>query len=175
MITLRKNHNTTHDRGAKSLRTLPMEQPILIIGAIVILLGIAIAMVIVSQPRSTIPANFEPEVYGAPGLVLRSDAVVDHGDVPVGQMVETTFQVQNVGDEILTILAEPQIEVVAGCCAPRVAADDYELLPGEITTIRTSFTMYPGMDGPHDFRIHVLTNDPTQPDTQLTILSNWIS
>ena len=34
--------------------------------------------------------------------------------------------------------------------------------------------MHPGMDGPHDFRVHLRTNDPQQPDIELKILSNWI-
>lgn len=31
-----------------------------------------------------------------------------------------------------------------------------------------------GMDGPHDFRVHLLSNDPAQPDRTLTVLSNWV-
>ncbi len=33
--------------------------------------------------------------------------------------------------------------------------------------------MHEGMDGPHEFRVHVLTNDPQQPEKLLTVLSNW--
>ena len=33
--------------------------------------------------------------------------------------------------------------------------------------------MHKGMEGPHDFRVKVKTNDPTQPDKELAILSNW--
>ena len=33
--------------------------------------------------------------------------------------------------------------------------------------------MHKGMDGPHEFRVHVLTNDPTQPEKLLTVLSDW--
>jgi len=36
------------------------------------------------------------------------------------------------------------------------------------------FTMHEGMDGPHDFRVHLRTNDPEEPDKVLTILSNWV-
>jgi hypothetical protein len=35
--------------------------------------------------------------------------------------------------------------------------------------------MGPGMDGPHDFRIHLQTNDPDQANTEFTVLSNWVS
>ncbi len=33
--------------------------------------------------------------------------------------------------------------------------------------------MHQGMEGPHDFRMQVKTNDPDQPVTELTILSDW--
>lgn len=33
--------------------------------------------------------------------------------------------------------------------------------------------MHKGMEGPHDFRVKVDTNDPANPETELTVLSNW--
>jgi hypothetical protein len=49
------------------------------------------------------------------------------------------------------------------------------LQPGESTTIQSSvFMMHAGMDGPHDFALHLKTNDPAQPDKVVTILSNWV-
>lgn len=48
------------------------------------------------------------------------------------------------------------------------------LQPGESTTVSMSFMMHEGMDGPHDFRLHLVTNDPAQPDKVLTVLSNWV-
>jgi hypothetical protein len=49
------------------------------------------------------------------------------------------------------------------------------LKPGESTTITsTSFSMHEGMDGPHDFAVHLKTNDPAQPDMVVSVLSNWI-
>jgi len=48
------------------------------------------------------------------------------------------------------------------------------LQPGESTTIQSSvFMMHAGMDGPHDFALHLMTNDPAQPDKVVSILSNW--
>jgi hypothetical protein len=35
------------------------------------------------------------------------------------------------------------------------------------------FMMHEGMAGPHDFRVHVKTNDPDQPDKELIVLSDW--
>ncbi|MEW5828358.1 MAG: hypothetical protein AB1846_05655 [Chloroflexota bacterium] len=47
--------------------------------------------------------------------------------------------------------------------------------PGESTVIRSSvFMMHAGMDGPHDFAVHLKTNDPAQPDLIVSVLSNWV-
>jgi hypothetical protein len=49
------------------------------------------------------------------------------------------------------------------------------LKPGESTTIQSSvFMMHKGMDGQHNFAVHLLTNDPVQPDKVVNVLSNWV-
>jgi hypothetical protein len=48
------------------------------------------------------------------------------------------------------------------------------LKPGESTTISMQFTMHEGMDGMHDFRVHLPSNDPEQADRTVTVLSNWV-
>jgi hypothetical protein len=30
------------------------------------------------------------------------------------------------------------------------------------------------MGGPHDFRVHLRTNDPREPEKSLEVLSNWV-
>ncbi len=46
--------------------------------------------------------------------------------------------------------------------------------PGQTTYVEsTVFMMHPGMDGPHDYAVHLSTNDPTTPDLIVHILSNW--
>jgi hypothetical protein len=47
-------------------------------------------------------------------------------------------------------------------------------MPGDEATITVRFTMHQGMEGQHEFRVHLRTNDPAQPDKQLTIRSNWV-
>jgi hypothetical protein len=47
------------------------------------------------------------------------------------------------------------------------------LAPGQETTISLTFMMHAGMEGPHDFRVHVRTNDPQEPDKVLRVLSDW--
>ncbi len=48
------------------------------------------------------------------------------------------------------------------------------LKPGESTTLESSvFMMHEGMDGPHNFAVHLKTNDPDQPDMVLNVISDW--
>jgi hypothetical protein len=35
------------------------------------------------------------------------------------------------------------------------------------------FTMHQGMEGPHEFRVHVKTTDPKEPDKVLVVKSDW--
>jgi hypothetical protein len=46
--------------------------------------------------------------------------------------------------------------------------------PGESTTLSMEFMMHGDMGGPHDFRVHLASNDPANPDKELTVLSNWV-
>jgi hypothetical protein len=48
------------------------------------------------------------------------------------------------------------------------------LAPGESTTLFIQFTMHEGMGGLHDFRVHISSNDPQQPERTLTVLSDWV-
>lgn len=48
------------------------------------------------------------------------------------------------------------------------------LKPGESTYVEsTVFMMHPGMDGKHDYAIHLQTNDPAAPDLIVHVLSDW--
>lgn len=123
-------------------------------------------------PKSTVPADFVPQVEGAPSIAVISEPVIDHGDLVVNIPVTSTFEIQNVGDETLFILGEP-VRVHEGCCPPQAIISTKRLRPGEIATVSMTYTMHPGMDGPHDLRIHLLTNDPENPEFELTALSNW--
>lgn len=49
------------------------------------------------------------------------------------------------------------------------------LKPGESTIIQSAvFMMHAGMDGPHNFAVHLKTNDPNNPDMIVNVVSNWI-
>ncbi len=44
---------------------------------------------------------------------------------------------------------------------------------GEETTVSLESTMHQGMEGPHEFRIHLRTNDPVVPEKLLDVKSDW--
>jgi hypothetical protein len=48
------------------------------------------------------------------------------------------------------------------------------LKPGATTTLTMQFMMHAGMDGMHDFEVHLPSNDSTWGDKTLTVLSNWV-
>ena len=48
------------------------------------------------------------------------------------------------------------------------------LQPGESTYVESSiFMMHPGMDGPHDYAVHLKTDDAAKPDMVVHVLSDW--
>jgi hypothetical protein len=49
------------------------------------------------------------------------------------------------------------------------------LQPGQSTQVSMEFMMHAGMDGQHDFRLHLVSTDSSQPDKELKILSNWVN
>lgn len=55
-----------------------------------------------------------PQVTGAPRLAV-DQSTIDEGDVPLGKTIRSVFRLQNVGDQLLTVLDEPRVEVVEGC------------------------------------------------------------
>lgn len=143
----------------------------LIVGALVIVAALALgAIALGNRPPAVV---YTPEVTGRPSAVV-AQAVVDHGDVQMEQTVESAFLIRNVGDEPLVIFGEPRVELVQGCCPPRAAVSAMTIPPGQESEVSMSYTMHDMMGGPHEFRVHVLTNDPNQAEIVLTALSNWV-
>lgn len=153
---------------AKSLKATDKRLPI-IAGAVIVTLAF-LGLVFATVQR---PAPYVPEVIGSPNAEL-STTSIDHGDVQMEQTVESLFTITNTGDQTLRIFGEPRVELVRGCCPPRAIVSQMTLNPGEQATISLRYTMHEMMGGPHEFRVHVTTNDPNQPTIYLTSLSNWI-
>lgn len=137
------------------------------------LMGLVVYAVWAAATGDTGGPRVAVEVQGAPSIKPDKDNV-DLGTIHYGQTVKVDFQIANVGDQQLRLSQQPYIEVVEGCCPPPVTVDSLNLNSGQTMTLSTSFMMHEGMGGKHNYRLHLPSNDPTQPDRTLTILSNWI-
>lgn len=48
------------------------------------------------------------------------------------------------------------------------------LQPGQSTYVESGlFMMHQGMDGPHDFALHLKTDDASNPDMVVHVISDW--
>ena len=139
-------------------------------GVGVIAVVVVAALLILSSRQ---PA-FVPLVKGAPSAQF-NQTKTDLGTIKLGQTVRSEFIIRNVGDKALTITNQPKVEVLKGCCPPDVQLTTHTLWPGQEAKISTQFMMHEGMGGEHEFRIHIETNDPKQPQQDLIILSNWVA
>ena len=142
-----------------------------LLGSVALVVVIIVVLIIrngISAQNST-----SPQVVGAPRLVVDQDTI-DHGNLNLGSTVTTVFHIRNVGDQPLTILNVPKVQVVMGCCPPPVTLSSNVIQPGQEATVSLTYMMHTGMGGKHRFNIDLQTNDPTQPTKQLVTLSNWI-
>jgi hypothetical protein len=99
---------------------------------------------------------------------------INLGKVQVGKPVRASFTITNAGNRPLKFTESPYIEVKAGCCPPVVMLGAWALKPGEHTTVSMQFVMVGKKQGPYDYRVHLPTNDPIQPDRIVAVLSNWV-
>lgn len=110
---------------------------------------------------------------GTPHLEV-DQQLVDYGYVKLGETRTINISVTNTGDGVLRFKEKPYVEVVEGCCPPDLMVGSNSLDPGESTTVRSGqFMMHEGMDGPHNFAVHLKTNDPQQADYVVTLISDW--
>ncbi len=166
MSTAQKTH-TRHASVPAASRSKLL--PIVLIAGVVLALIVFTAIILSASSRS----QYVPQVTGSARAEV-SRTLIDHGDVRMEETVQSVFRIRNIGDRPLRILDEPRVELIEGCCPPRALVSHYTIQPGEESVITLTFTMFDMMGGPHEFRVHVFTNDPTQPEIPLTILSNWI-
>ena len=139
-----------------------------------LLLGLAAALLLTALVISFWPRTaYVAEVAGRPNMVV-DQTVLDFGTQHWDTSVTAVFRVRNTGDQPLMLLNQPQVRVVDGCCPPDVEVSSRSVRPGGEITLAMTFMMHEGMDGPHDFRVLLQTNDPAHPEQELTILSNWV-
>ena len=111
---------------------------------------------------------------GTPRLAVDQQKI-DWGTVKDGTNKIITITVTNTGEGTLRFKEKPYVQVVEGCCPPDMSTSSRVLKPGESATVTSvEFLMYPGMDGKHNYAVHLITNDPTQPDKVVNVLSNWV-
>lgn len=110
---------------------------------------------------------------GTPNVSVEEQKI-DLGYVKLGEYRSLNIKVTNTGDGTLRFKENPYIEVLEGCCPPQLTVDSLTLKPGESTYVRSpDFMMHEGMDGPHDFALHLKTNDADEPDFVVRVLSDW--
>lgn len=146
---------------------------ILTLSILMALMGLALLTFAFSAFFIPRPQTYTVEVPDTPSLRARQQSI-DYGDQPINTLVEVELELWNAGGKNLVLSEEPYIEVVDGCCPSVPRIGKMVLKPGESTTITFPMNMHEGMGGPHDFRVHVLSNDPQNPDFQFTVLSNWL-
>lgn len=99
---------------------------------------------------------------------------IDMGYIKLGEYRTIKIKVTNTGDGVLRFKEQPYLEVLEGCCPPNISVGKMSLDPGQSTFVETpEFMMHQGMDGPHDFAIHLKTNDPENPELLVHVLSDW--
>ena len=93
----------------KPQASLPIWLPLIIVA------GVALIVVALVSNNNTAPvAPAAIEVKGTPALKVDRDKV-DFGNVKLGQTVQVSFEVANVGDQPLSFKEKPYVEVVEGC------------------------------------------------------------
>ena len=85
-------------------------------------------------------------------------ARVDLGTVPLDVTVTPTWTITNTSSEVVQ-LGEPHASVIEGCCPGPLTLSDFTLDPGESSMMAFPLQMHAGMDGPHDFDVHVPFGD----------------
>lgn len=81
-------------------------------------------------------------------------AEVSMGHVPNDVTVTPEWTITNTTDQPIT-LGEPHASVIEGCCPGPLELTATTLGPGQSTQLTFPLQMHDGMDGPHDFDIHV--------------------
>lgn len=107
-------------------------------------------------PVLDVPAETTGVATAAGVEVVGSEIAL--GDVGLDITVEPTWTLVNRGAEPV-VLGEPHASVIEGCCPGPLVVGTSLLAPGESTELIFPLQMHAGMDGPHEFRIHVPVGD----------------
>jgi hypothetical protein len=134
--------------------------------AVVAVALVASAVFFISKPGT--------DYSGGTAAITVDQQNIDMGYIKLGEYRTIKIKVTNTGDGVLRFKEAPYLEVVEGCCPPELSVGTMTLNPGQSTYVQTpEFMMHQGMDGKHDFAIHLRTNDPTNPEVLVHVLSDW--
>ena len=137
-----------------------------------VLLGLG-SLLVLSVIAFSVLQNVDTD-SGTPRLAVDQEKI-DWGTVKNRTKKSFTFTVTNTGDGILRFKEKPYVQVVEGCCPPQLTVSSMVLKPGQSATVTSAeFFMHEGMDGKHNYAVHLITNDATQPDKVVNVLSNWV-
>lgn len=92
------------------------------------------------------------------GGLMVDGSTIDLGVVPLDTTVTPTWTITNTGSATVA-LGEAHASVIEGCCPGPLTYSDPVLEPGESTKLVFPLQMHAGMDGPHDFDVHVPYGD----------------
>lgn len=135
---------------------------------------VVLAVVLISSVVFTFANRGSTKITGGTPAITVDQEKIDMGYIKLGQYRTINIKVTNTGDGVLRFTEDPYLEVVEGCCPPELSVGKMSLNPGESTYVETpEFMMHQGMDGKHDFAIHLKTNDPAKPEVLVHVLSDW--
>ena len=154
--TNRTPERSSHDRGARR-RDLTYATWAALLGLAVI------AGVFLGTDRSAHVDGGSASGIATSGVVSESGLVVDGahvdlGTVPLDVTVTPTWTITNTSSDVVE-LGEPHASVIEGCCPGAFTLSDATLDPGESSVLAFPLQMHAGMDGPHDFDVHVPFGD----------------
>ena len=134
---------------------------------------VAVGVVLVTAAVFIFSKPAEDYSGGTPAITVDQQNI-DMGYIKLGEYRTIKIKVTNTGDGVLRFKEAPYLEVVKGCCPPELSVGSMTLNPGQSTYVQTpEFMMHQGMDGKHDFAIHLKTNDPKTPELLVHVLSDW--
>lgn len=129
-----------------------------LVGVMVLVAVLGTALVVgTTGPESSRPSKAVAEKGSgsASALGVVADVkTVALGHIPMNQTVIPTWKLTNDGEGEVA-LGEAHAEVVEGCCPGPLQVGTTTLGAGESTELTFPFQMHPGMDGPHEFSIHI--------------------
>lgn len=102
---------------------------------------------------------------GTPRVVV-TPASYDFGQVPADRLSQTQFTVTNAGTAPLTIKS-----VTTSCGCTRATISSQAIPPGGSAQLDVTFDpqVHPDATGPMFRVVYLVTNDPTQPETQIEL------